>query len=215
MRSPIGVLIVDDHAIVREGLRRVLSEEKDVEVIGEAATGDEALAVAIAQRPDVVLMDLVMPGLDGLVALRRIREAEPRIQILVLTSFSDEKRVSDAIAAGAVGYLLKDMLKSEILRAVRNAVQGIPSLHPEAQRHLMQRVRRRDTSLEEILTAREIDVLRCLARGRNNRAIARELRLSEGTVKGYVSVILQKLNVEDRTQAALLAVRRGLAPLED
>lgn len=212
--TTIAVLIVDDHAIVREGLRSLLSEEPDIEVVGEAGSGEEAVAQVLRRQPDVVLLDLRMPGpLDGLGALARIRVQRPATQVVVLTTFSGEREVKEAVASGAIGYLLKDALKDEILRAVRNAAVGRPSLHPEAQRHLMRRVASAETpAAHEDLTARELDVLRLLGQGQSNKAIAACLDLSEGTVKGYVSTVLSKLGVEDRTQAALYAVRHGLVP---
>jgi DNA-binding NarL/FixJ family response regulator len=210
--NTIRVLIVDDHAIVREGLRSLLTEEPDIEVVGEAKDGEDAVAQVLRREPDVVLLDLRMPGaLDGLAALARMREQRPRTQVVVLTTFSGEREVKEAVASGAIGYLLKDALKDDILRAVRNAAVGRPSLHPEAQRHLMRRVAAaEEPAAHEDLTARELDVLRLLGQGQSNRAIAACLDLSEGTVKGYVSTVLSKLGVEDRTQAALYAVRHGL-----
>ncbi len=212
--TAIQVLIVDDHAIVRQGLRSLLIEEPDIELVGEAGSGEEAVAQALRRKPDVVLLDLRMPGpLDGLGALARIRAQCPATQVVVLTTFSGEREVKEAVASGAIGYLLKDALKEDILRAIRNAVVGRPSLHPEAQRHLMRRVTAaRETAPHDDLTARELDVLRLLGQGRSNKAIAARLDLTEGTVKGYVSTVLSKLGVDDRTQAALYAVRHGLVP---
>ena len=209
--EPIRVLIADDHQIVREGLRTVLAQEVELAVVGDAASGEEAIALTRALRPDVVLMDLVMPGLGGLEALARIRQACPDSQVVVLTNFASDQSVRDAVAAGAVGYLLKDVLKNELLQAIRNAHQGRPTLHPEAQRHLMRRVSRPVVPRPDAeLTPRERSVLELLARGQSNKAIASQLGLTEGTVKGYVSAILSKLGLEDRTQAALFAVRHGL-----
>jgi len=211
---PIRLLVVDDHPIVREGLRTLLSEEPGIECVAEAASGEEAIRLLPEAQPDVILMDLMMPGMDGVEAIRRIRESDPGMQIVALTSFSEEQKVRSAIEAGAVGYLLKDVLKDDLLRAIRNAAAGRPSLHPQAQRHLMQRVRRiEERSPLEHLTARERGVLERIAMGQNNKSIALALQLSQGTVKGHVSRIFDKLGVEDRTQAALLAVRLGLVPL--
>lgn len=207
---PIRLLIADDHVIVREGLRMFLTEE-DIEVVGEAANGVEAVALAAALKPDVVLMDLVMPELDGIQATQRIREVSPDTRILILTSFADDRNVHEAIRAGALGYLLKDVLKPELLRAIQAALQNRPTLHPEAQRLLMRQVASpADPSPLQDLTERERDVLRLIAQGRSNKEIAAALHLTEGTVKGYVSAILVKLHVADRTQAALCAVRHGL-----
>lgn len=209
--SAVRVLIVDDHEIVREGLRTVLRQEKDVEVVGEAGDGERAFALARSLAPDVVLMDLVMPGMDGLEALKRIRLACPHTQVVVLTNLASDQTVRDAIASGAVGYLLKDVMKSELMQAIRNAQLGRPSLHPEAQRHLMRRVSTPgERSLADDLTPRERTVLERIAHGRSNKQIASELQLTEGTVKGYVSAVLDKLGVDDRTQAALYAVKHGL-----
>lgn len=211
MFTPIRVLIVDDHAIVREGLTTLLAEEPAVVVVGEARTGAEALAQAGALQPDVILMDLVMPELDGIRATQALQAAGSPSRVLVLTSFSDDQRVRDAIRAGAIGYLLKDVLKPELLRAIQAAARGEPTLHPEAQRHLMHQViSPPESSLLHSLTERERDVLGLIAAGYSNKAIAAALHLTEGTVKGYVSAILAKLQVADRTQAALLAVEHGL-----
>jgi len=209
---PIRILIADDHELVREGLRMFLAEEKEIEVVGEAANGAEAVSLASAIQPDVVLMDVVMPNMNGVEATRRIRERNPACQVLILTSFADDRYVRDALQAGAIGYLLKDVLKPELLRAIRAAAQGQPTLHPEAQRGLIRHISEpTEPSLVDDLTERECDVLRLIARGRSNKEIAATLHLTEGTVKGYVSAILSKLGVEDRTQAALYAVRNGLA----
>lgn len=211
MPDTIRVMIVDDHEIVREGLSTLIAEEPGFAIAGEAANGADAVDRAAALRPDVILMDLVMPGMDGIEATRRIRNANPSSHVIVLTSFSDDQRVHDAIHAGAIGYLLKDVLKPDLLRSIRMAARGEPALHPEAQRRLMQQIVAPSTSLIEELTERERDVLRLIAHGESNKGIALRLHLTEGTVKGYVSAILAKLSVADRTQAALYAVRHGLA----
>ncbi len=209
--TPIRVLIVDDHEIVREGLVTLLAEEPDIEVVGQAGSGTEAIIMAVELRPDLVLMDLVMPGMNGIEATRRIREASEESQVLVLTSFADDQRVRDAIEAGAIGYLLKDVLKADLLRAIWMAAQGKPTLHPEAQRYLMRQMGAPSPSARlKMLTSREREVLRLLAQGHSNKEIAIILHLTEGTVKGYVSAILSKLDVADRTQAALYAVKHGL-----
>jgi DNA-binding NarL/FixJ family response regulator len=215
--NPIRVLIVDDHEIVREGLQTLLSEESDFEVIGTAGDGAAAVSLAEAQKPDVILMDLVMPELGGIEATRRICSNNPTAHVLVLTTFADDQRVREAIQAGAIGYLLKDVLKADLLRALRDAALGRPSLHPEVQQHLMQAVAGKTPSSQEktfphvTLTEREAGILRLIAEGRSNKEIAAALYLTEGTVKGYVSTIFDKLGVEDRTQAALYAVKHGLA----
>jgi DNA-binding NarL/FixJ family response regulator len=208
---PISILIVDDHAIVREGLRTLLEEEPTVQVVGEAVNGLEGIRQAQVLKPRVILMDLVMPELDGLEATRRIKQTVSDCQILVLTSFAEDTKVREAIQSGAIGYLLKDVLKPELLKAIHAAAAGQPTLHPEAQRHLMRQVSTPGkSSLLTTLTERETDVLRLIARGLSNREIASALFLTEGTVKGYVSAILAKLEVNDRTQAALYAVKHKL-----
>src|SRR5262249_43037466 len=156
-------------------------------------------------------LDLLMPGLDGIEVIRRIRARHPAVQVVVLSSFVDEAKVQEVIGAGAIGYLLKDVLKADLLRALQEARQGRPTLHPEAQRHLMSRLRApKEPPLIGELTPREREVLTLVARGRNNHSIAKALGISEGTVKGYVSAVLDKLGVEDRTQAALFAVKHRL-----
>ena len=210
MTAKIRILVVDDHAIVREGLRILLTEEPRLELIGEAVNGIEAVDQAKKLKPDVILMDLVMPQMDGIEAIKQIKEAKLSCQILVLTSFSEDQRVFDAIQAGAMGYLLKDVLRPQLVQAIYAAFQGELILHPEAQRQLMRQVTTPVTSsLLDDLTRRERDVIRLLVRGQSNKEIAATLSLTEGTVKGYVSAILSKLNVSDRTQAALYAVKHG------
>jgi DNA-binding NarL/FixJ family response regulator len=211
--SRIRILIADDHEVVREGLQMFLSEESDVEVVGEASNGAEAVASIEALRPDVVLMDLVMPGMDGMAALRLARERVPGCKVLILTSFVEDEKVREAIQLGAIGYLLKDVQRNDLMQAIRHAAAGRPTLHPEAQRSLMQQITKPpDSSPFDSLTEREQDVLRQIARGQSNKEIAATLGLTEGTVKGYVSSIFLKLDVADRTQAALLAVRLGFVP---
>jgi DNA-binding NarL/FixJ family response regulator len=212
----IRVLIADDHAIVREGLRLFLTEESDaVEVVGEAADGAEAVALAERLRPDVILMDLIMPRHDGIEATRLLRERGIPSRVLILTSFADDKKVREAIQAGAIGYLMKDVLRRELMAAIRSAAQGVPTLHPEAQQYLMRHLTSPTPAdaLLSTLTGREMDVLRCIARGLSNKEIASDLHLTVGTVKGYVSALFAKLDVADRTQAALYAARHGLTEL--
>lgn len=211
MTEPIRVLVVDDHAIVREGLETLLVEEEDVAVVGQAATGVQALDLAARLRPDVILMDLVMPQMDGVETTRRLRDGHLPGQVLVLTSYIEDARVHDAIQAGAAGYLLKDVLKPELLRAIRATARGESVLHPVAQRHLLRRIAAPPADPFADLTEREREVLREIAAGRNNKEIARRLSLSGGTIKSYVSAILSKLGLPDRTQAALYAVKHGLA----
>jgi len=211
----IRVLIVDDHEIVREGLQTLLSEEADFEIVGMTGNGAEAVTLAEARKPDVIVMDLVMPGLDGIEATRRIVASNPEARVLVLTTFADDQRVREAIQAGATGYLLKDVLKPDLLRALRDAAIGRPSLHPEVQQQLMRAIAGKTSAPQApahaALTEREVGILRLIAEGRSNKEIAAALYLTEGTIKGYVSTIFDKLGVEDRTQAALYAVKHGLA----
>lgn len=209
MRKPVRVLIADDHQVVREGLQMILAEsDGEIVVVGEASDGDEAVRLATAVKPDVVLMDLSMPRVDGLEATRRLREAGIESRVLILTSFADGEGVRDAVRAGVTGYLMKDVLKTELLAAIRLAADGVPTLHPRAQQHLMRGIAEPETpSPFTVLTPRERDVLALLARGESNKRIAAALNLSIGTVKGYVSAIFEKLGVEDRTQAALLAAK--------
>lgn len=214
MKEPVRVLIADDHQVVREGLHMILSEsDGEIIVVGEASDGDEAVRLATALQPDVVLMDLSMPRMDGLEAARRLREAGVPARVLILTSFADGEGVRDAVRAGVTGYLMKDVLKSDLLAAIKRAADGVPTLHPRAQQHLMRGFAEPDMpSSFSALTPRERDVLALLARGESNKRIAAGLNLSIGTVKGYVSAIFEKLGVEDRTQAALLAAKHDAVP---
>jgi DNA-binding NarL/FixJ family response regulator len=211
MRKPVRVVIADDHQVVREGLQMILAEsDGEIVVVGEASDGDEAVRLATAVNPDVVLMDLSMPRVDGLEATRRLREAGITSRVLILTSFADGEGVRDAVRAGVTGYLMKDVLKAELLTAIRLAADGVPTLHPRAQQHLMRGIAEPQTpSPFGTLTPRERDVLALIAQGESNKRIAAALNLSIGTVKGYVSAIFEKLGVEDRTQAALLVAKHA------
>jgi DNA-binding NarL/FixJ family response regulator len=209
---PIRLMLVDDHEIVREGLRTLLDQEEDLEVVGEAEDGESAVRLAAERHPDVVLMDVMMPGMGGIEATRRLLAlpsppAPPRV--LMLTSLAEEAAIREAVAAGALGYLMKDVSRAELVRAVRDAARDRPTLHPEAQRILMKRP---EKSPLDDLTPRERSVLDLVAEGKSNRQIANRLGLTEGTVKGYVSILLDKLGVQDRTQAALLAVSLKRSP---
>lgn len=207
----IRIVIADDHQIVREGLRAVATTGQDtISVVGEAANGAEAVRLSAQLQPDVVLMDLQMPEVDGVEATRRIRAAEKPPAVLVLTTFAEDARIREALQAGAIGFLLKDVAKEDLLRAIFAAARGTPTLHPVAQQVLLKQMTEPESSPFEPLTARERDVLRLIARGASNKEIAAQLFLSVGTVKGYVSAILPKLGVQDRTQAALFAAKHGL-----
>jgi DNA-binding NarL/FixJ family response regulator len=205
----IRVLVVDDHAFVREGLRAFLDLQDGIEVVGEAADGEEGLAEVERLRPDVVLLDLVMPRLDGVAALRALRERLPATRAIVLTSFLDEDKLLPALRAGAVGYVLKSSPPAEVVRAVRAAHAGEAVLDPAAAARLIDALAHVEEPLDR-LTPREREVLVLLGRGFPNKQIARELRLSEKTVKTHVGHVLAKLGVTDRTQAAVIAVRAGL-----
>jgi NarL family two-component system response regulator LiaR len=227
MKTAVRVLLVDDHAIVRDGLCAVLKLQPDIEVVGEADNGRDALSMAQSLRPDVVLMDLVMPGMDGIEAIRRIIDGWPESRILVLTSFSAEDKVFAAIKAGAMGYLLKDCDSEELVRAIHQVQRGESSLHPKIARMLLQEMTaprgagiaeappRPGRPTVEPLTDRELEVLRLVAHGKSNREIADELVVVEGTVRTHVSNILSKLHLANRTQATLFALREGLTSLDD
>ena len=205
---PVRVLIADDHGVVRQGLRMFLGLETELEIVGEASTGVQALSLAHDLHPDVVLMDLLMPEMDGIEATARIRRELPDVEVIALTSVLEDSSVVGAIRAGAIGYLLKNTEADELVRAIKAAADGQVQLSPQAAARLMREVRAPDSPEE--LTEREIDVLRLLAQGLSNKEIARTLSIGEKTVKTHVSSILSKLNVSSRTQAALYAVRIGL-----
>jgi len=209
----IRILITDDHGVVRQGLRMFLSLDPDIQVVGEAENGQEALEMARELEPDVVLMDLLMPVMDGISATQAIRAELPEVEIVALTSVLEGASVAGAVRAGAIGYLLKDTDAEELHRAIRGAAEGRVQLAPEAAARLMREVRAPENP--EALTERETEVLKLLARGKSNRQIASELFVEEKTVKAHVSSILRKLGVQSRTQAALHAVRTGLVSTED
>lgn len=213
--APIRILITDDHAVVREGLRTLISTEAGMEVVGEAADGVQAVAMACDLKPDVILMDMAMPRMGGLEAIHQIKEQCPDAQILVLTSFSDDETVFPAIKAGALGYLLKNTSPERLLSAIRDVHQGRPSISSDIANKLMREIQRKSNlpPTPDPLTDREMDVLKLVAQGMSNQEIADELVISEGTVRTHVSNILSKLHLANRTQAALYALREGYSPL--
>jgi two-component system, NarL family, response regulator LiaR len=208
----IRVLLADDHAVVRQGLRTFLDLQDDIEVVAEAGDGEAAVDAAARTKPDVILLDLVMPGLDGVGALKRLREAGSRARVIVLTSFGDDDKLFAALRAGAAGYLLKDVQPPELVRAIRSAHDGNAPLSPTIATRVVEEIAQGGGAPAQVddLTPRERDVLILIARGRSNKAIALELGVAEKTVKTHVSHILGKLGLTDRTQAALYAVRHGL-----
>ena len=209
----IRVLIADDHAVVRQGLRTFLALQEEIEVVGEAADGEQAVEAVERLAPDIALIDLVMPRLDGIAAIERIRAASPSTRVIVLTSFVDEDRMVPAVRAGASGYLLKDVQPQELVRAIRTVHGGEALLHPSVVAKLMETVAgdgRAAPAPPELLTDREREVITLIAGGLSNKRIALELGVSEKTVKTHVSNILGKLDLTDRTQAALYAVREGI-----
>lgn len=209
----IRILLVDDHSVVRQGLKMFLALDPELEVIGEATNGAEAIECANALKPDVVLMDLLMPVMDGITATAALRKALPDTEVIALTSVLEDASVTGAVRAGAIGYLLKDTEADELVRAIKAAANGQVQLSPQALVRLMREVRAPESP--EALTERETEVLRLLARGLANKEIARMLHLGEKTIKTHVSNILSKLGVPSRTQAALYAVRIGLVPNKD
>jgi NarL family two-component system response regulator LiaR len=217
MTRSVRVLVTDDHVVVRQGIRALLATEPDIEVVGEAENGREAVTQAEKLRPDVILMDLVMPEMDGIEAIRRITARQPEARILVLTSFAADDKVFPAIKAGALGYLLKDSGPEELVGAIRQVHQGESSLHPAIARKLLQELSgpSERPPTPDPLTEREVEVLQLVARGRSNQEIAGDLVISEATARTHVSNILRKLHLASRTQAALYALREGLASLED
>jgi DNA-binding NarL/FixJ family response regulator len=212
----VRVLICDDQTVVREGLAAILSTDDEIEVIGLARNGEEALAAAAADLPDVALMDLNMPVMNGIQATQRFRHRHPTVRVLVLTTYADDAWVIDAIRAGAAGYLLKDTRRDDLVAAVKGTAEGKTFLDPAVAGTLMRQVTAAPTSHPvaaepaEALTDRELDALRLLAQGYSNPEIAQRMHLAPGTVRNYVSTILQKLGVTDRTQAAVVALQRGL-----
>ncbi len=217
MSENIRLFITDDHKIVRKGMGALLATEPDIEVVGEAANGIEAVTAVSEIRPDVILMDLVMPKMDGIEAIRQITHDWPEARILVMTSFATDDKVFPAIKAGAIGYLLKDSGPDALVQAIRQVHRGEPSLHPKIAKKMLMELGRPSGQkpTTDPLTERESDVLALVARGLSNQEIAQELVISEATVRTHVSHILSKLHLASRTQAALYALREGIASLDD
>jgi NarL family two-component system response regulator LiaR len=209
---PIRIVIADDHAVVRQGLKMFLLDDPEFEVIAEAQNGAEALALAKELKPDVVLMDLLMPVMDGITAIGHIRREVPDTEVIALTSVLEDASVVGAVRAGAIGYLLKDTQAEELTRAIKAAANGQVQLSPQAAARLVREVRAPESP--ETLTERETDVLRLLAQGKANKEIAAALFIGENTVKTHVSSVLVKLGVQSRTQAALYARQIGLGPVD-
>jgi NarL family two-component system response regulator LiaR len=213
--EPIQVLLIDDHAVVRRGLSAFLSTYSEIAVVGEASSGAEGIELASRLLPDVVLMDLLMPEMDGIEATRRIRAAVPSAQVIVLTSYSEDERIFPAIKAGALSYLLKDVKPDDLVRAIKAARRGEATLHPSVAARLMRELTDARSSPLDELTEREREVLTYIAQGMSNAEVAARLNIGERTVKTHVSNILSKLHLQDRTQAALLALRERLVLLDE
>ncbi len=216
--TPIRLLIVDDQAIVRKGVRALLDEVPGMEVIGEASDGLEAVSLAASLQPDVILMDLVMPRLDGIEAIRRILADNPAARILVLSSFAADDKVFPAIKAGALGYLLKDSEPEELITAIRNIQRGEPFLHPSIARKVLEELSHPAASsppTPEPLTERELEVLQLVAQGFSNQAISEKLVIGDATVRTHIGNILTKLHLANKVQAALYALRKGISSLDE
>jgi DNA-binding NarL/FixJ family response regulator len=213
MNEPISVVIVDDHEVVRNGIRAYLDTLPEFHVVGEGSSGEEAINLVIDLIPDVVLIDLIMPGMDGIETTRRIRTISPRTQVVVLTSFHDDVHIFPALKAGAISYILKDIKMDKLADALKRAVDGEVTLHPLVAGRVLQNIRSADAEdghLYTELTERELEVLKLIANGLTNTQIAEKLVISENTVKGHVSNILSKLHLADRTQVAVYAWQQGI-----
>jgi DNA-binding NarL/FixJ family response regulator len=213
MANPISILIVDDHEVVRKGVRAYLDTLPEFEVVGEAISGEEAIEMVKEHIPDVVLMDLIMPGMDGVETTRRIKNISPRTQVVVLTSYHEDAHIFPALKAGAISYILKDMKMEKLGDALHRAVQGEVTLHPLVAMRVLQNIRGEQAEEQQLftdLTERELEVLKLIASGMTNSQIAEKLVISENTVKGHVSNILSKLHLADRTQVAVYAWQRGI-----
>lgn len=216
MKKMIRILIVDDHPVVRAGLKALISTEDGMEVVGEASTGDEGVEKAKALNPDVMLLDLVMPGKDGIETLHELQKINSDTRVLVLTSFGEEQKVFPAIKAGALGYLLKDSSPEELLKAIRQVYRRDASLHPAIARKVIAEISRQSNRppTKDPLTEREITVLKLVSQGLSNRKIGGNLYISERTVRSHVGNILNKLHLANRTQAALYALKEGMIDLK-
>ena len=213
MSNPISILIVDDHEVVRNGIRSYLETLSDFEVVGEAESGEEALKLVSELIPDIVLLDLILPGMDGVETTRRIKQITPRTQVVVLTSYHEDVHIFPALKAGAISYILKDMKMEKLVEALHRAIQNEVTLHPLVAARVLQNIRGdidEGQPLFTELTERELDVLKLIANGLNNSQIAEKLFISENTVKGHVSNILSKLHLADRTQVAVYAWQQGI-----
>jgi two-component system, NarL family, response regulator LiaR len=215
--NKIRLLVVDDQTVVREGLVAILANYPEIEVVGQAADGNQALEIVEQAKPNVVLLDMVMPGLDGLATIPKIREIAPNARILVVTGFAESDRVYQAIKAGALGYILKDATREQLLQAIRDVAQGRASLQPSIAVKLIQEINHPSESnyTADPLTRRELETIRLIARGLSNQEIATDLFVNERTIAKYVSSILDKLHLANRTQAALYALREGITELND
>jgi len=217
MPEPITVMIVDDHEMVRNGAKGYLEVQPEISVVAEAESGTDAVRLAREYVPDVVLMDLVMPGMDGVEATRKVKDISPRTQIIILTSFHEDEHIFPALQAGAISYLLKDVKAEELVEAIRRASKGEATLHPRVAARLIKQFNLGEPDRKNLfteLTDREVDVLTLIARGFTNQKIAEELVISIGTVKGHVSNILSKLHLADRTQVAVYAWQEGIVKAE-
>jgi NarL family two-component system response regulator LiaR len=213
MTEPNTIIIVDDHEVVRKGIRAYLDTLPDFQVVGEASSGEEAINLVTDLIPDIILMDLIMPGMDGVETTRRIKKISPRTQVVVLTSFHEDVHIFPALKAGAISYILKDMKMEKLVETLLRAVKGEVTLHPRVAVRVLQNIRGENPDSEQLftdLTDRELDVLKLIASGLTNHQIADKLVISENTVKGHVSNILSKLHVADRTQVAVYAWQRGI-----
>ena len=218
MINPITILLIDDHEVVRNGVRSYLETQADIQVVGEAGSGERGVELAAETIPDIVLLDLIMPGMDGVETTRQIKEISPRTHIVVLTSYHKDEHIFPALKAGAISYILKDIKMDKLADTLRRTVRGEVVLHPRVAARVLQNIRGdhdEEQALFANLTEREKEVLRIIANGLTNKQIAAELVISENTVKGHVSNILSKLHVADRTQVAVYAWKRGLVKKED